>query len=91
MAEIVGCAGLSHPTELKPHHIVRRQPDGWIKLLSEHYQFIETGSLLTGDCGRRVLDDMWKLADPNSFQAMTIADKIVGAENKRNRTIESLY
>ncbi|WP_147379397.1 hypothetical protein [Moraxella catarrhalis] len=38
-----------------------------------------------------VLDDMWKLADPNSFQAMTIADKIVGAENKRNRTIESLY
>lgn len=91
LAEIVGCAGLSHPTELKPHHIVRRQPDGWIKLLSEHYQFIETGSLLTGDCGRRVLDDMWKLADPNSFQAMTIADKIVGAENKRNRTIESLY
>ena len=87
LAEIVGCSGLDHPSQLMPHHIVRRQPDGWIKLLSEHYQFIEHGSLLTGDSGRRVLDDMWKLADPNSFQAMTIADEIVDAENERNRML----
>lgn len=83
LAEIVGSAGLNHPTELKPHHIVRRQPDGWIKLLSEHYQFIGSGSLLSGDCGRKVLDDMWALADPDSFQAMGIADEIVNAENRR--------
>lgn len=85
LSGLVGAAGLNHPSELKPHHIVRRQPDGWIKLLSEHYQFIDSGSLLTGDCGRRVLDDMWKLADPNSFQAMSIADEIVDAENERRR------
>lgn len=85
LAEIVGSAGLSHPSQLQPHHIVRRQPDGWIKLLSEHYQFITTGSLLTGDCGRKILDDMWKLADPDSFQAMQIADELIGAENKRSR------
>lgn len=85
LAEIVGCSGLDHPSQLMPHHIVRRQPDGWIKLLSEHYQFIESGSLLTGDSGRKILDSMWKLADPNSFQAMTIADEIVDAENERNR------
>lgn len=85
LADIVGCAGLDHPTQLKAHHIVRRQPDGWIKLLSEHYQFIGNGSLLTGDCGRKVLDDMWRLADPDSFQAMAIADEIVQKENERNR------
>ncbi|MDO4224022.1 MAG: FMN-binding glutamate synthase family protein [Acinetobacter sp.] len=85
LGEIVGSAGLNHPSELQPHHIVRRQPDGWIKLLSEHYQFIERGSLLTGDCGRKILDDMWRLADPNSFQAMEIADTIVKAENLRNK------
>lgn len=85
LAEIVGSAGLDHPSQLQPHHIVRRQPDGWIKLLSEHYQFITHGSLLTGDCGRKVLDDMWKLADPNSFQAMQIADEIVRAANLRNQ------
>lgn len=85
LADIVGCAGLEHPTELRPHHIVRRQPDGWVKLLSEHYQFIDSGTLLTGNSGRKVLDDMWKLADPDSFQAMGIADELVDAENKRNR------
>lgn len=84
LADIVGSAGLSHPSQLKPHHIVRRQPDGWIKLLSEHYQFVKPGSLLTGDCGRKILDDMWKLADPDNFQAMEIADEIVQAENLRN-------
>lgn len=85
LADIVGSAGLNHPSELKPHHIVRRQPDGWIKLLSEHYQFISTGSLLSGNCERKILDDMWQLADPDSFQAMKIADDIITPENKRNR------
>lgn len=85
LADIVGCAGLAHPSQLQPHHIVRRQPDGWIKLLSEHYQFISSGSLLTGDCGRKILDDMWQLADPDSFQAMKIADELISAENKRSR------
>ncbi|WP_066800060.1 FMN-binding glutamate synthase family protein [Moraxella oblonga] len=87
LADIVGTVGLDHPSQLRPHHVVRRQPDGWIKLLSEHYQFIATGSLLTGDCGRKVLDDMWKLADPDSFQAMGIADEIVNAVNLRIRHI----
>ena len=85
LADIVGSAGLDHPAELKPHHIVRRQPDGWIKLLSEHYQFIEEGTLLTGNSGRKILDDMWRLADPDSFQAMAIADKIIDAANERAR------
>ncbi|MDO4997135.1 MAG: FMN-binding glutamate synthase family protein [Neisseria sp.] len=84
LAEIVGTAGLTHPTELKPHHIVRRQPDGWIKLLSEHYQFIQTGSLLTGECGRPVLDTMWRLADPDSFQAMGIADEVIKHEQAKH-------
>lgn len=83
LADITGSAGLSHPSQLKPHHIVRRQPDGWIKLLSEHYQFIESGALLSGDCGRSILDDMWKLADPDSFQAMDIADEIIRAGKQR--------
>lgn len=79
LADLVGSGGLAHPSQLKPHHIVRRQPDGWIKLLSEHYQFIGTGSLLTGQCGRPILDKMWELADPSSFQAMTIADEIIAS------------
>ncbi|OSI11793.1 FMN-binding glutamate synthase family protein [Neisseria canis] len=81
LAEIVGSTGLTHPSQLKPHHIVRRQPDGWIKLLSEHYQFIEPGSLISGHCGRPILDRMWKLADPDSFQAMGIADEIIKGED----------
>lgn len=91
LADIVGSAGLSHPSQLKPHHIVRRQPDGWIKLLSEHYQFISAGSLLTGNCERKILDDMWKLADPDSFQAMGIADEIIATENKRNQALRGAY
>ncbi len=86
LADIVGSAGLEHPSQLQPHHIVRRQPDGWIKLLSEHYQFIGNGSLLTGNSGRKVLDDMWKLADPDSFQAMNIADELINAQNRREQS-----
>ncbi|HFC8542574.1 FMN-binding glutamate synthase family protein [Neisseria weaveri] len=81
LADIVGSAGLDHPQQLKPHHIVRRQPDGWIKLLSEHYQFIQCGSLLSGNSERPILERMWNLADPDSFQAMGIADEIIKGEN----------
>ncbi|SAY51004.1 FMN-binding glutamate synthase family protein [Neisseria weaveri] len=81
LADIVGSAGLDHPQQLKPHHIVRRQPDGWIKLLSEHYQFIQPGSLLSGNSERPILERMWNLADPDSFQAMGIADEIIKGEN----------
>ncbi|WP_107860784.1 FMN-binding glutamate synthase family protein [Neisseria weaveri] len=81
LADIVGSAGLDHPQQLKPHHIVRRQPDGWIKLLSEHYQFIQSGSLLSGNSERPILERMWNLADPDSFQAMGIADEIIKGEN----------
>ncbi|MDO5769576.1 MAG: FMN-binding glutamate synthase family protein [Psychrobacter sp.] len=69
LANIVGAVGLAHPTDLKPYHIARRMDDGQIKLLSKYYYFTDEGALLDGSARADVFNQMWVMANPNSFAA----------------------
>lgn len=47
--EVVGAAGLSHPGELRPWHIMRRTTPTEVKNYDEIYGFLKPGSLLSPD------------------------------------------
>ena len=66
LAELLATAGLSHPSELRPHHLARRVGSTEIKLFSQLLSFVGEGELLDG---RR--DDFygisWKMARAETF------------------------
>ncbi|MFQ5689064.1 MAG: FMN-binding glutamate synthase family protein [Gemmatimonadota bacterium] len=68
LAEIVAAAGLSHPGELRPHHIWERTAAYEVRNFAEIYEFLEPGQLLDGRADG-FLKPYWDRADARSFQA----------------------
>lgn len=69
LAAIVGAVGLHHPKDLQAYHIARRLENGQIKLLSKFYYFTEPGVLLNLSARSDVFNQMWVMANPDSFLA----------------------
>jgi glutamate synthase domain-containing protein 2 len=46
LGELIAAAGMSAPSELKPHHIIRRVGDGRILSLADQFEFMNNGELL---------------------------------------------
>lgn len=69
LAAIVGAVGLKHPKDLQAYHIARRMENGQIKLLSKFYYFTEPGVLLNLSARSDVFNQMWVMANPDSFLA----------------------
>lgn len=69
LAGIVGAVGLTHPKDLKPYHIARRLENGQIKLLSKYYYFTDDGVLLNLSARSEIFNQMWVMANPDSFWA----------------------
>lgn len=69
LGELVGAAGLSHPSELRPHHIVRRVSPTEVRLVSNVVRFLKPGELLTSSqADHPVYATFWKMADAHSFK-----------------------
>ena len=68
LGELVGAAGLSHPSELRPHHIVRRVSQNEVRLVSNLIKFLKPGDLLDNRADHPVYATFWKMADPHSFK-----------------------
>ncbi len=67
LAELVAAAGLTHPIDLGPHHIVRRVAQNEVKLLSMVAQFIRPGSLAEGRYEQKVFEVFWPMARADTF------------------------
>jgi glutamate synthase domain-containing protein 2 len=67
LAELTGAAGLEHPHDLRPHHIVHRVSGEEIRLLSNLFKFIKPGELLSNPAAHRVYDYYWPLASSRTF------------------------
>ena len=67
LAELVAAAGLMHPIELGPQHIVRRVAQNDVRLLSLVAQFIRPGSLAEGRFEHKVFEIFWPMARADSF------------------------
>ena len=69
LAELVGAAGLSHPTQISPDHIVRRVSANEVRLLSTLAHFISPGSLLAGRFEQPVFEFYCRRREPRVLAA----------------------
>jgi hypothetical protein len=67
VAELVAAAGIEHPSELEPHHIVRRISPSEVRRLSELHDFLQPGELLDDDAAPEVYRRYWSRARAESF------------------------
>jgi len=68
LAEMVGAAGLSHPNQLGPHHIVRRVSVNEVALVSTLVKYLQPGDLLENRADHPVYNTFWKMASADTFQ-----------------------
>jgi glutamate synthase domain-containing protein 2 len=68
LRELLCAAGLEHPSELGPEHILRRVSRTEVRSLGALYRFLEPGELLTdGAKGHAVFRDFWDEARSDVF------------------------
>jgi glutamate synthase domain-containing protein 2 len=69
LAELVAAAGLTHPAELRPDHIMHRAAPDRVVSYAEQYRFLVPGELLAGTSDPRYRD-AWAAARADSFAPM---------------------
>ena len=67
LAELVGAAGLGHPTQLQPHHIVVRTGEDVVQTLATVYPRIKPGELLEAEADPPVFEKFWSMASAETF------------------------
>ena len=74
LAQLIAAAGLTHPSQLKPLHIVRRISPNQVKLLSALLPYLQPGELLDANQLEHlppVYGLYWPLAQAESFHQLT--------------------
>jgi glutamate synthase domain-containing protein 2 len=74
LAELIAAAGLHHPSELKPHHLVRRVSPNQVKLASALLPYLDPGELLDSTQLPRmpeVFKTYWPIARAESFHPVS--------------------
>ncbi len=67
LRELLCAAGLEHPGQLGPEHILRRVTAIEVRSLAALYRFLEPGELLHGTSGHAVFRDYWAQARSDAF------------------------
>ena len=73
LAQLIAAAGLTHPGQLKPHHLVRRVSPNQVKLASALLPYLDAGQLLDPDQLARlppVFGLYWPMAQAESFNPL---------------------
>jgi glutamate synthase domain-containing protein 2 len=71
LAQMLAAAGLRHPSEVRPHHLARRDGNQGIRLFSQLHTFLERGELVNGRTRHAFYADAWRLANARSFTPLT--------------------
>ncbi len=68
LRDLLQAAGLSHPGELGPEHVIRRVSANEVRSLASLYRFLEPGELLGATLPEHaVFQRFWRIARPDSF------------------------
>ncbi|MDQ1829859.1 FMN-binding glutamate synthase family protein [Massilia scottii] len=73
LAQLIAAAGLTHPNQLKPHHLVRRVSPNQVKLASALLPYLTAGELLDPNQLERlppVFGLYWPIAQAESFHPL---------------------
>lgn len=71
LGEMLGAAGLGHPSELGPEHIIRRVSDNEIQSYDQIFTFLKPNELLNASCEHTVFKHYWENARADAFQPPT--------------------
>ncbi len=69
LSDMLAAAGLEHPDELKPHHLVRRVSATEIRQFSQLHTFLRPGELADGTCEDSFYSANWTRASTSTFAA----------------------
>lgn len=69
LKELLGAAGLSHPGQLTPEHILRRVSPVEVRSIGALYRFLKPGDLIGKVPDHAVFQDFWAKARSDSFLA----------------------
>ena len=69
LSDMLAAAGLEHPDQLRPHHLVRRASMTEIKSFSQMHHFLTPGDLLSGALSEGFYATSWAMARADSFDA----------------------
>ncbi len=72
LGEMLSAAGLSHPAELEPKHLVRRMTTTEVRLFSQIHVFLEPGELLGKPVSAEFYARMWRMAQAESFAPVAV-------------------
>ena len=64
---LLEAAGLTHPDQLGPEHLMRRVSNNEIRSLAALHAWLAPGELLTGTPGHAVFQRFWAEATPDRF------------------------
>ncbi|KER35272.1 glutamate synthase [Sphingobium indicum F2] len=67
LSEMIAAAGLQHPSDIGPHHLVRRVSPTEIRLFAQLHTFLVPGDLISGGEGNEFYRSSWSLARADSF------------------------
>ncbi|MCD9027717.1 FMN-binding glutamate synthase family protein [Luteimonas sp. BDR2-5] len=67
LRDMLGAAGLEHPMQLGPEHILRRVSPTEVRSLAALYRFLEPGELVGGVPEHAVFRTFWPVARADSF------------------------
>jgi glutamate synthase domain-containing protein 2 len=70
LSDMLAAAGLLHPDELQPHHLVRRVSGNEVRQFSRLYLFLKPGDLVDGRCADSLYAANWARASADSFNAV---------------------
>jgi hypothetical protein len=77
---MLAAAGLQHPGQLRPHHLMWRDGETRMRLLSEVHVFLRNGELLDGCCRHEPYASAWRQADARQFAPLPAAAATQGPE-----------
>lgn len=67
LADMLAAAGVAHPNDLQPHHLVHRQTSTELHQFDRQHHFLGAGSLLSDECQVPFYRQNWALAQAASF------------------------
>jgi glutamate synthase domain-containing protein 2 len=67
LKELLGAAGISHPSDLGPQHIVRRVSSNEVRALATLHHWVKPGELLSGVPDHPVYKVFWAASRSDSF------------------------
>ncbi|MDY0271719.1 MAG: FMN-binding glutamate synthase family protein [Advenella sp.] len=78
LAELLEAAGITHPQQLRAHHVVKRISSNEVKLLSAIYPELEEGDLLKEAYRQKIFELAWPLAQADSFAPRYSVASMIG-------------